>query len=65
MRRSFGKLAGFWPDLCGPFHYGLLLISGDEREAALAGELLDTPAERLDARGYVQGLSWDVGGQRD
>src|SRR5579883_3495003 len=38
--------------------------AGDEGEAALAGELLDPPAERFDARGHAQRLDRHVGGER-
>jgi hypothetical protein len=38
--------------------------AGDEREAALASELLDPPAERLDARRDAQRLDRHVRGER-
>src|SRR5258708_37872839 len=36
----------------------------DQRKTTLADELLDTPAERLDACGYLQRLGVYVGGER-
>ena len=38
--------------------------AGDQGEAAVAGELLNAPAERLQARGDVQRLGRDVGRER-
>jgi len=35
--------------------------AGDQRKAALAGELLDPPAEGVDARGDVESLDGNVG----
>jgi hypothetical protein len=58
-------LQGYQSHAARPLHYGVLLISVDEREAALPQvRLFDAPAEVLDLRRHMQSLDRHLCGER-